>query len=124
MAHELCKRNIAAVALHPGFVGTERVQVAWRLIGQGPAQVVHSPEYVGRAIASLANDPAVFELSGKALAVGDLASHYGFTDIDGRQPPAFRLEGRMTLATRMERLARVASADVEGASSPAGEVAR
>lgn len=122
MAQELRKPGIAAIALHPGFVGTERVEVAWSLIGQGPAQVVHSPEYVGRAVASLASDPAVLEMSGRTLAVGDLASRYGFTDIDGRQPPAFHLEGRMTLATRMERLARVAGPAVASKPAPAEEV--
>jgi len=37
------------------------------------------------------------------------ARRYGFADVDGRQPPAFRLEGRMTLAARMERLGRFLS---------------
>jgi NAD(P)-dependent dehydrogenase (short-subunit alcohol dehydrogenase family) len=111
MAHELRRKGIAAVALHPGFVRTERVAAAWDQIGEGPAQVAHSPEYVGRAIASLAADPDVFEYSGERLAVGDLALKYGFSDVDGRQPPAFRLEGRMTLATRMDRLNRVAASD-------------
>jgi hypothetical protein len=46
-------------------------------------------------------------VSGERLAVGDLAVKYGFTDVDGRQPPAFKLEGRITLASRMERLNRV-----------------
>jgi NAD(P)-dependent dehydrogenase (short-subunit alcohol dehydrogenase family) len=107
MAQELRKHDIAAVALHPGFVRTERVQVAWDLIGSGPSQVVHSPEYVGRSVVHLLSDPEMPELSGERLAVGDLARRYGFSDIDGRQPGAFRLEGRMTLATRMERLMRV-----------------
>jgi NAD(P)-dependent dehydrogenase (short-subunit alcohol dehydrogenase family) len=107
MAKELAKHRVAAVALHPGFVRTERVQVAWDLIGEGPATVVHSPEYVGRAVACLAAEPEIMELSGGRLAVGDLANRYGFTDVDGRKPPAFHLEGRMTLATRMERLSRV-----------------
>ncbi|HEX8065411.1 MAG TPA: SDR family NAD(P)-dependent oxidoreductase [Thermoleophilaceae bacterium] len=107
MAHELRKKGVAAVALHPGFVRTERVEAAWEMLGKGPAQVVHSPEYVGRAIAFLAAEPEVMELSGQAVAVGDLAERYDFSDVDGRRPPAFRLEGRMTLATRMERLNRV-----------------
>lgn len=107
MAKELRKKGVAAVALHPGFVRTERVEVAWELLGEGPAQVVHSPEYVGRAIVALAADPDLMEVSGERLAVGDLAEKYGFTDVDGRRPPAFRIEGRMTLATRMERLTRV-----------------
>jgi len=107
MGHELRKHGIAALALHPGFVRTERVEAAWDLLGDGPAQVVHSPEYVGRAIAALTADPDVATVTGQRLAVGDLAARYGFTDVDGRQPPAFRLEGRMTLANRMERLNRV-----------------
>ncbi len=115
MAYELRKHNVAAVALHPGFVRTERVEAAWQMLGSGPAQVVHSPEYVGRAVAHLSADPQVMEESGKRLAVGDLAVRYGFTDVDGRQPPAFKLEGSITLAARMERLNRVVAAR-EGAS--------
>lgn len=115
MGYELRKYGIAAVALHPGFVRTERVEAAWELLGSGPAQVVHSPEYVGRAIAALAADAEVLAVSGERLAVGDLAVKYGFTDVDGRQPPPFRLEGRITLASRMEKLNRVvARAGSEG----------
>jgi NAD(P)-dependent dehydrogenase (short-subunit alcohol dehydrogenase family) len=110
MAHELRKHGVAAVAIHPGFVRTERVEAAWAQLGDGPAQVVHSPEYVGRAIAALAADPDIAAVSGERLAVGDLAQRYGFTDVDGRRPPAFKLEGRITLAARMERLNRVVAA--------------
>ena len=107
MAHELRKFGVAAIALHPGFVRTERVEAAWELLGAGPAKIVHTPEYVGRAVVSLLTDPELMERSGSTLAVGDLAEAYGFTDVDGRRPPPFRLEGRMTLATRMERLNQV-----------------
>jgi NAD(P)-dependent dehydrogenase (short-subunit alcohol dehydrogenase family) len=107
MAQELDRHGLIAVALHPGFVATERVRAAWAAIGAGPAQVLHSPEYVGRAVAALLADTDLRSLSGARLAVGDLARRYGFMDIDGRQPPAFRLEGRMSLATRMARLNRV-----------------
>lgn len=116
MAQELRKYGVAAVALHPGFVRTERVEAAWDQIGEGPAAVMHTPEYVGRAVASLAADDDVIELTGSKLAVGDLAAKHGFTDLDGRQPPAFRLEGRMTLATRMDRLNRVVAAAKSAAS--------
>lgn len=107
MAAELRKHQVAAVALHPGFVRTERVEAAWDLLGDGPASIVHTPEYVGRAVTALLADPDLMDLSGQKLAVGDLAERYGFTDTDGRQIPAFKLEGRMTLATRMDRLNRV-----------------
>ncbi|MFI9724371.1 SDR family NAD(P)-dependent oxidoreductase [Streptomyces sp. NPDC052396] len=106
-AADLRKKRIAAVSLHPGFVRTERVEAAWAALGDGPAAVVHSPEYVGRAVVHLAADPQVLERSGAVLATGDLAGEYGFSDVDGRRLPAFRLEGRMPLATRMDRLNRV-----------------
>jgi NAD(P)-dependent dehydrogenase (short-subunit alcohol dehydrogenase family) len=111
LAQEGRKHGISAVALHPGFVRTERVEAAWNTLGDGPAAVVHSPEYVGRALAHLWADPKLAELSGQRLAVGDLAVRYGFTDVDGRQPPAFKLEGRITLAARMQRLNQVVAAD-------------
>lgn len=105
-AADLRKHGIASVTLHPGFVRTERVEAAWAAMGDGPGAVVHSPEYVGRAVCALAADERVLENSGEILRTGDLARVYGFSDVDGRQLPAFRLEGRMSLATRMDRLNR------------------
>ncbi|MEV8034404.1 SDR family NAD(P)-dependent oxidoreductase [Streptomyces sp. NPDC002742] len=110
VASDLRRSGVAAVSLHPGFVRTERVEAAWEAMGSGPASVVHSPEYVGRAIASLLADPDVMERTGTVLSTGDLAVEYGFDDVDGRRPPAFRLEGRMSLATRMHRLNKVVGA--------------
>lgn len=124
MAYDLRKHDIAAIALHPGFVRTERVEVAWDALGEGPARVVHSPEYVGRAVAHLLADAEVKAISGTRVAVGDLADRYGFTDVDGKQPPAFHLEGRMTLATRMERLNRVVLASTVTASEDSADPAQ
>ncbi|MGB8945635.1 MAG: SDR family NAD(P)-dependent oxidoreductase [Streptomyces sp.] len=112
-AADLRKKGVTALSLHPGFVRTERVEAAWEAMGDGPASVVHSPEYVGRAIAALLADPEVMERTGKVLSTGDLAVEYGFADVDGRQPPAFRLEGRMSLATRMHRLNKVVKSAAE-----------
>ncbi|MFI6825307.1 SDR family NAD(P)-dependent oxidoreductase [Micromonospora sp. NPDC050187] len=117
MAGDLRKTKITSVGLHPGFVRTERVEAAWSALGSGPAAVVHSAEYVGRAIAHLLADPSVREESGQVLACGDLAARYGFSDVDGRRPPAFRLEGMMSLATRMERLNKVIAAQKRSAES-------
>lgn len=88
MARELREYDIAAVALSPGFMRTERVLA--------DDDVEHlerseSPEYVGRAVAALAADPDVLEKSGEILRVGELAREYGFTDTDGTQPPPFTL---------------------------------
>ena len=58
---------------------------------QGYENFTESPEYVGRAVAALAADPNVLEKSGQILRVGDLAREYGFTDVDGRVIPPFKM---------------------------------
>jgi len=85
LAGELEDHEIAVVALTPGWVLVERMTELT------PAQLAQteSPEYIGRAVAALATDPGVMRRSGQALAAGDLAREYGFTDIDGRQPTAY-----------------------------------
>ena len=92
IAREFRQHNIAAIALAPGFMRTERVAGAFEAAGNRDyLNFTESPEYVGRAVVALATDPTVMEKSGEVLAVGDLATEYGFTDIDGRQIPAFRM---------------------------------
>ncbi|HEV8261231.1 MAG TPA: SDR family NAD(P)-dependent oxidoreductase [Burkholderiales bacterium] len=92
MARELRPHKIAAVALAPGFIRTERVAAAFEAAGNRDyLNFTESPEYVGRAVVALASDQNVLEKSGKVLAVGDLAEEYGFTDVDGRRIPAFRI---------------------------------
>jgi len=90
MAQELRPRGVAAIALAPGFMRTERVMKAYE---KQPFDLspTESPEYLARAVAALARDPAVIEKTGQVLTVGDLAREYGFTDVDGSQPPPFRL---------------------------------
>jgi len=92
IARELRQHNIAAVALAPGFMRTERVAGAFEAVGNKDyLNFTESPEYVGRAVVAVASDPNVMDKSGEVLAVGDLAAEYGFTDIDGRRIPAFRM---------------------------------
>jgi NAD(P)-dependent dehydrogenase (short-subunit alcohol dehydrogenase family) len=89
---ELRPHNIAAVAIAPGFIRTERVAGAFEAAGNKDyLNFTESPEYVGRAVAAVASDPNPMEKSGKVLAVGDLAEEYGFTDVDGRRIPPFRI---------------------------------
>jgi len=90
MARELLSRGIHAVAVTPGFMRTERVMAAHALAAfdLGPTESV---EYVGRAVAMLAADPRRARWTGKTLTVGDLARTFGFTDVDGRRVPPFRL---------------------------------
>jgi NAD(P)-dependent dehydrogenase (short-subunit alcohol dehydrogenase family) len=91
MAEELRPHGIAALALAPGFMRTERVMAA-HAAQPFPLDRTESPEYIGRAVAFLAADAQVMQKTGKVLTVGDLAQEYGFVDIDGKQPPAFRID--------------------------------
>jgi NAD(P)-dependent dehydrogenase (short-subunit alcohol dehydrogenase family) len=91
MAEELRPHGIAALALAPGFMRTERVMAA-HAAQPFPLDRTESPEYIGRAVAFLAADAQVMQMTGKVLTVGDLAQEYGFVDIDGKQPPAFRID--------------------------------
>jgi NAD(P)-dependent dehydrogenase (short-subunit alcohol dehydrogenase family) len=85
IAGELDEHEISVIALTPGWMRVERMT---DLTEQQLAQT-ESPAYIGRAVAALASDPTVIRRSGQALAVGDLAREYGFTDVDGRQPTAY-----------------------------------
>jgi hypothetical protein len=52
--------------------------------------IAESPRYVGRAVSHLAADPERGRWSGQSLSSGQLAKVYGFTDLDGSQPDAWR----------------------------------
>lgn len=95
MAYELRRRNIAAVALTPGFLRSEAMldhfgvtEANWQGAAKKEPNFILSetPFYVGRAVAALAADPDVFKKTGRVFSSWDLAVEYGFTDADGRQP--------------------------------------
>ena len=52
--------------------------------------VSETPRYVGRAVTALATDPDVARWNGASLSSGGLAGEYGFTDLDGSRPDAWR----------------------------------
>ena len=94
MALELREHNVAAVALSPGWMRTEAVMADLPPNGHPSPEDIdrtESVEYIGRAVVALASDPNVMEKSGSVMTVGGLAREYGFTDVDGRQVPPFRL---------------------------------
>jgi NAD(P)-dependent dehydrogenase (short-subunit alcohol dehydrogenase family) len=90
MAADLKPHNIAAVAVAPGFMRTERI-LAVHAKHPFDLSITETPEYLGRAIRALATDEKLLDRTGQVLTVGDLAAEYNFTDIDGRQPKAFRM---------------------------------
>jgi NAD(P)-dependent dehydrogenase (short-subunit alcohol dehydrogenase family) len=94
-ARELRKRDVAAVAVTPGFLRSEFMlehfgvtEDNWRDGVKDDPNFIASetPLYVGRAVASLAADRGVKAKSGKVFASWTLAKEYGFTDADGSRP--------------------------------------
>ncbi|PTL82865.1 short-chain dehydrogenase [Vitiosangium sp. GDMCC 1.1324] len=98
-AHELRPHGATAVALTPGWLRSELMleifgvtEANWRDATRKQPHFIISetPHYVGRAVAALAADPDVARWSGQSLSSGQLAKVYGFTDLDGSQPDAWR----------------------------------
>lgn len=117
MAQELLEYPVSIMAVWPGVVRTELIgdllfeqdgammrcllRDAWAqfpsvaedvaaLDVQAMRELTETPHFPGRAIAALACDPDIAEKHGQALPVALLAEEYGFTDVDGRRPDAFR----------------------------------
>lgn len=99
LAQELKPHECTAVALSPGWLRSEQMldnygvtednwQDATKV--QPHFIITETPRYVGRAVASLADDPDVHRWNGHSLSSGQLAQVYGFTDLDGSQPDAWR----------------------------------
>lgn len=87
MAHELREHNVAAVSLYPGLVRTEAVLRAAEHFDLSNSE---SPQFIGRAVAALAADPAIMRKTGQVVIAAELAQEYGFVDIDGTQPTSLR----------------------------------
>ncbi|MEU4928206.1 SDR family oxidoreductase [Streptomyces yokosukanensis] len=99
LGHELGPRGATALALTPGWLRSEMMLDAygvseddWRdaLARQPHFAISETPRYVGRAVAALAADPDVARFNGHSLSSGGLAQVYGFTDLDGSRPDAWR----------------------------------
>jgi len=88
MAHELRDHGVAVISLVPGVVRTEWVLEQAEL----PFSLEHteSPEFTGRAVVALADDPDVMARSGEVCVVAELAQTHGFDDIDGTRPHSLR----------------------------------
>jgi NAD(P)-dependent dehydrogenase (short-subunit alcohol dehydrogenase family) len=99
LAHELKPHGATAVSLTPGWLRSEVMldaygvtEANWRdaTVRSPHFAISESPAFVGRAVVALAKDPDVSRWNGKSLSSGQLAKVYGFTDIDGSQPDAWR----------------------------------
>ncbi len=99
LGHELGPRGATAVALTPGWLRSEIMlehfgvrEDNWRdALEKVPHFAIsETPRYVGRAVAALAADPEVARFNGTSLSSGGVAQEYGFTDLDGSRPDAWR----------------------------------
>jgi NAD(P)-dependent dehydrogenase (short-subunit alcohol dehydrogenase family) len=95
LATDLRPHGVAAVAVTPGFLRSERMlehfgvtEANWRDAGQQDPNFLESesPLFVGRAVAALAQDPEIMTRSGHLFSSWELGRQYGFTDADGRRP--------------------------------------
>ena len=99
LAHEVQAHGATAVSLTPGWLRSEAMLDAYGVSEKNWLDatrrsphfaISESPAFVGRAVAALARDPDVSRWNGKSLSSGQLAKVYGFTDVDGSQPDAWR----------------------------------
>ena len=99
LAQELEPHQCTAVALSPGWLRSEQMldnygvtEENWRDATKVQPHfiITETPRYVGRAVAHLAADAEVARWNGQSLSSGQLAKVYGFTDLDGSQPDAWR----------------------------------
>lgn len=74
--------NMVVVSMYPGLVRTESVVAS----GFFDLANSESPQFIGRAIAHLFQDPKIQEKNGQVVFDAELAIEYGFTDVDGKQP--------------------------------------
>jgi len=99
LGQELAPRGATGLVLTPGWMRSEIMlehygvrEDNWRdALEKVPHFAIsETPRYVGRAVAALAADPDVSRFNGQSLSGGALAQEYGFTDLDGSRPDAWR----------------------------------
>ena len=95
--HELAEFGATAVALTPGWMRSEMMlenrgvtEADWSEGDPGHFGISETPTYTGRAVAALATDPDRARWNQASLSSGRLAREYGFTDVDGSTPDAWR----------------------------------
>lgn len=98
-AKDLAPHGATSVSLTPGWLRSEMMlehfgvtEANWRDATATDAHfaISETPRFVGRAVAALAADPERARWNGQSLSSGGLAQVYGFTDLDGSRPDAFR----------------------------------
>jgi NAD(P)-dependent dehydrogenase (short-subunit alcohol dehydrogenase family) len=91
MAVELTGTGVHTLSLWPGLVRNELI-VASGLTGFAgfSFEKAETPEFLGRVMVALANDPRIAELSGSTIVTAEAGVHYGIADEDGKAPESHR----------------------------------
>ena len=98
-AKDLAPHGATSVSITPGWLRSEMMLEAfgvseenWRDATKKVPHFVISetPRFVGRGVVALAADPDRSRWNGQSLSSGELAKVYGFTDLDGSRPDAWR----------------------------------
>lgn len=98
-AKDLAPHGATSVSLTPGWMRSEMMLEAYQVTEETwrdatkiqPHFIIsETPRFTGRAVAALAADPDRARWNGQSLSSGRLAQVYGFTDLDGSQPDAWR----------------------------------
>ena len=98
-AKDLEKHGATSVSITPGWLRSEMMLEAFEVAEENwrdataripDFAISETPRFVGRAVAALAADPDRARWNGQSLSSGQLAQVYGFTDLDGSRPDAWR----------------------------------
>ena len=98
-AKDLAPHGATSVSITPGWLRSEMMLEAFGVTEENwrdaTSRVPHfviseTPRFVGRAVAALAADPERARWNGQSLSSGGLAKVYGFTDLGGSRPDAWR----------------------------------
>ncbi|BDX32052.1 short-chain dehydrogenase [Mycobacterium antarcticum] len=105
--HDLAPFGGTALSVTPGWLRSEMMlenygvsASNWRdaldpartgggLVAPAAFTESETPRFVGRGIAAIAADPDRARWNQRSASSVELARHYGFTDVDGRQPDAW-----------------------------------
>lgn len=93
MAVDFADTGVAALSIWMGPLRTERTA---RALAERPEQYeafmaqAETPEFTGRLIAHLYDDPDLPRLSGRTLIGAEQALAYGLAEAGGRVPPSYR----------------------------------
>lgn len=93
MAVDFKAHNVAAVSIWMGILLTERTKLAAELRPEQYAEIIkqaETPEFTGRLVAALYDDPELMSLSGQTHIGAELAKRYGIKDVGGKEPPSHR----------------------------------